>query len=222
MTKDRLPKTDLIAALRDTRDAEKTVRMAFSGSFDKADLTEKENEIYNRVVALKVIVNNSNGRLKRNELLEEHCRIHRISTATAGRDWKIVATIEGEFRTAELELERAQLYKMAWESIDLAKNQKDSRALTAAIKVAKDVIGVDAIGSGSAAMVEKIEQHINIIVSDSKTERILEEMVRNDMSVMQWNMSLEDILKEEATPKFLDIEHEEIGIDPTHATEASD
>lgn len=215
---DKLPKTDLMAALRDTRDAEATVRLAFSGAFDRADLTTKELEIYNRVIALKVIVNRSEGRLKRNELLQEHCNTHGISLATAGRDWKIVSKIEGEFRQAELELERAQLYKMAWKAIEFAENDEDSKALASAVKVAKEVIGIDATGGNTTIMTEKIEQHINIIVSDSRTERILEEMVKNDVSTMKWNMSLEDILKEEATPKIIDIEHEELGTEGTAET----
>lgn len=209
--KDKLPKTDLILALRDTRDAEQTVRLAFSGSFDRSDFTPKELEIYNRVLSLKVIVNRSEGRLKRYEILQTHCDNYQISTATAGRDWKIVSKIEGEFRQAELELERAQLYKMAWKSIEIAEIENDSKALSTAIKVAKEVIGIDALGGNTTIMTEKIEQHINIIVSDSRTERILTEMVKNDVSTMKWNMSLDDILKEEATPKIEDIEHEEIG-----------
>ncbi len=210
---DKLPRTDLMNALRDGRDGEMTIKQHFLGNFDREEFTDKERDMYNRVVSLRATVSRITGRLERNKILDTHCETFGISLATASRDWRMLNKIEGEFRNAELELERAQLYKIAWNNIELAEAAKDSRAISTALKVAKEIIGLDTEGGKSLVSPDKIEQHINIIVSSSNTEKILAEMVKNDMSVNKWNMTLDDILREESTPRTIDIEHEEIESD---------
>jgi hypothetical protein len=119
-----------------------------------------------------------------------------------------VSELEKALREAVLELERGQLYEAAWRAIDLAEKNGETASMASNIRVAKDLLGIDKEAGNSLIAPDKIEQHINIIIADHRTTRIMEEMVRNNMSVNKWSMSLEDILAEEAEPQ--DIEHEVI------------
>jgi hypothetical protein len=126
--------------------------------------------------------------------------------ATAKRDLSIVSELEKALREAVLELERGQLYEAAWRAIDLAEQNGETASMASNIRVAKDLLGLDKESGNSLIAPDKIEQHINIIIADHRTTRIMEEMVRNNMSVNKWSMSLEEILAEEAEPQETEYE----------------
>jgi hypothetical protein len=212
MSKERLPSTNVVDILKNNRNAENSIKAVFYGRMELKELTPKEVEIYDRVIHLKALIKDmqaeTGGRYKSSELVENHMSIHGISLATAKRDLSIVSELEKALREAVLELERGQLYEAAWRAIDLAEKNGETASMASNIRVAKDLLGIDKEAGNSLIAPDKIEQHINIIIADHRTTRIMEEMVRNNMSVNKWSMSLEDILAEEAEPQ--DIEHEVI------------
>lgn len=202
MSKEKLPSTNVINILKNNRNAESCIKAVFYGKMELKELTPKEIEIYDRVIHLKALIkqmkDETGGRYKSYELVETHMSIHGISLATAKRDLSIVSDIEKVLREAVLELERGQLYEAAWRAIDLAEKNGETAAMASNIRVAKDLLGLDKEGGNSLIAPDKIEQHINIIIADHRTNRIMEEMVKNNMSVNKWSMSLDEILAEEA------------------------
>ena len=210
MSKDRLPSTNVVDILKNNRNAENSIKSVFYGRMELKELTPKEVEIYDRVIHLKAIIKNmqaeTGGRYKSSELVETHMSIHGISLATAKRDLSIVSELEKALREAVLELERGQLYEAAWRAINLSEANGETAAMASNIRVAKDLLGLDKEAGNSLIAPDKIEQHINIIIADHRTTRIMEEMVRNNMSVNKWSMSLEEILAEEAEPQETEYE----------------
>lgn len=207
----KLPKTDTVELLKNSRDAENSIKAVLKGRMDLGDLTKKETEIFERIIHLRANIKSlsKKGRYKTHDLLEIHMRAHNISIATAKRDLAIVSDFERDLREACLELERAQLYEAAWEGIKIATAKKDAGGIASNSRVAKEILGLDLVGTGLISP-EKIEQHINIIIADKRTNAILEAMLKNSMSVQKYNMSLEEILAEESAETPKDIDYEDV------------
>jgi hypothetical protein len=117
---------------------------------------------------------------------------------------------------AELELDRYFLYQKAKKAIKLAEKEKDGSKMAKAIAVAKDVRGIDRKGEGGTIHADKIEQHINIMIADDRTSLVLDALLQKNISVLEYETTLEEILRieEENLKKSQSIEkadYEEIG-----------
>jgi hypothetical protein len=82
------------------------------------------------------------------------------------------------------------------------------------IKEARELLG---IGKGGKADTEKIEQHVNIIVTDYTTKYVIFKILEKNISIHEFNITLDEILaKEQGLQKTIDIPHEDLGNEPNN------
>jgi hypothetical protein len=193
---------------------------------------------------------NGKVRFDRDNILEAHCNRFDISIATANRDLKFVNDQKRKLMDAELEFHKFYLLQKAYDAIEIAESagqdieyygddedEEDTEPRTRAAKgsdkvaaasgmtkgilAALKALGIDGKENGKGIVdASKIEQHINILIADPRTSIILTELVKNNISVLKHNMSLNEILRLEQeqlknNPKIEPSEYEDIGSDAT-------
>jgi hypothetical protein len=224
----KLPLTDrhlALKRLKESRNAEFSIELYLDGKLNFDDLTDDEQLIYERVVWLTSrIKQNGKARFDRDPVIEDHCRRWEISEATANRDLKIVNIQRRKLTEAELELHKWYLYQKACDAIEKAEKDdmhgQGARGMASGIKEALRALGIDGRGKEGTVDYSKIEQHINILIADEMTQKIFIELIKNKVSVLKHNTTLDEILAlEEAAKakvsKITPIEYETLGSEST-------
>lgn len=204
----KLPKT--VIDLSHLRQPENALSAYLDGHLDYDELHSDEQEMYNRYMRLTAVILDRKGRFNRKEVLSDHEKTFGISPATAQRDLSFVNKRMALLLEAEMELHKLALYNEAWEGIRIAKQNDDAKGVALNVKAAKEILGIGH-ESQNAAISEKIEQHINVFIADDTTKDVMLKILEKNISVHEYNMTLEEILeKEQELQKTLDIPHEEI------------
>jgi hypothetical protein len=177
------------------RDSQSAVENYLDGLLDYEELNETEQGMYKRYLALTSKIIDAKGNFKRKVLRDEHIALFNISEATFNRDMAMVNKRLGKLHDAELELDRFFLYEKAKKAIKLAEKEKDGSKMAKAIAVAKDVRGIDKKGEGGTIQADKIEQHINIMIADDMTRGVLDKLLQKNVSVLEYETTLEEILR---------------------------
>jgi hypothetical protein len=177
------------------RDPQSAVENYLDGLMDWEELSETEQGIYNRYLALTSKIIESKGNFKRKNLRAEHMQIFAVSEATFNRDMAMVNKRLGKLHDAELELDRFYLWNKAKKAIKLAEKDGDGAKMAKAIDVAKNVRGIDKKGDGAVIHADKIEQHINIMIADDRTNLVLDKLLQKNVSVLEYDTTLEEILR---------------------------
>jgi hypothetical protein len=239
---------EALKKLKDGRNSEVALELYLDGKLKFADLTDKEKEIYDRHIWLMSKVKEyGKRRFDRDELFQSYQNIWGKEIATFNRDLRFVNNEKRKLLDAEKEFHKFYLLQKAFDAIEIAEsaakeieideNEEDDEGLplqrikagdkvnaasgmTKGILAALKVLGIDGKDGNGHIDASKIEQHINILIADPRTSIILTEMVKNNISVMKHNMSLEEILRLEAeqlknNPKIEKVDYEDIGSSDT-------
>ncbi len=209
----KLPATNKHAeALIKQRKPENAISSFLNGHLDISDLHKDEKEMYDRYVRLTASVLERKGKFDRTEVLTDHMLTFNIGIATAQRDLAFVNSRMSMLMDAEMELHKMALYNKAWKGIRVAEKNKDPKGMAVNIKEARELLG---IGKEGKAGTEKIEQHVNIILTDDTTKEVMLKILEKNISVHEYNMTLDEILaKEQELQKTIDIPHEDLGNEP--------
>ena len=213
----KLPATNrFVEQLVKQRKPENAIGMYLDGHLDYIELQEDEKKMYERYVRLTACILERKGKFDRDEVLSNHIKTFTVSIATAQRDLGFVNNRMGMLMEAELELHKLALYNKAWKGIEIAEKNEEPKGMAINIKEARELMGIGKNGSNSVPA-EKIEQHVNVFVNDDITKDVLLKILQKNISVHEYNMTLEEILaKEKELQKTIDIPHEEIGSEPDH------
>lgn len=193
-------RTNGLLQLKQSRNAENALDLYFSGQIFWEDLTDDEKIMYDRYVYMMAkIKSNSAEKFDSSAIIQEHCRRWGISEATARRDLRYCNNRRRELRAAEIEFHTDFLYEQTLAAIELAKADAFPAAAASAIAknvaIAMKLLGIDSKGSGDTTFdYSRIEQHVNIIVGDEMSEKILKEMFEQNVGVFKHTKSLEEIL----------------------------
>lgn len=206
----KLPATNKYTeALIKQRKPENAISSFLNGHLDISDLHKDEREMYDRYVRLTASVLERKGKFDRTEVLTDHMLTFNIGIATAQRDLAFVNSRMTMLMDAEMELHKLALYNKAWEGIRIAEENEDPKGIAANIKEARELLGIGKEGKASS---EKIEQHVNIIIADDTTKDVMLKILEKNISVHEYNMTLDEILaKEQELQKTIDIPHEDLG-----------
>lgn len=213
----KLPATNrYIEALVKQRKPENAIAQYLDGHLDYDELHTDEQHMYNRYQRLTACILDNKGRFDRDSVLKDHMRTFDVSIATAQRDLAFVNNRMALINEAELELHKMALYNKAWKGIKIAEDNDDPKGMAINIKEARELLGIGKEGK-STGPGDQIEQHVNVFIADVTTKDVLLKILEKNISVHEYNMTLEDILqKEKDLQKTIDIPHEEIRSDPHH------
>ncbi len=213
----KLPATNrYIEALVKQRKPENAIAHYLDGHLDYDELHTDEQQMYNRYQRLTACILDNKSRFDRDSVLKDHMRTFDVSIATAQRDLAFVNNRMALINEAELELHKMALYNKAWKGIKIAEDNDDPKGIAINIKEARELLGIGKAGGGRTPS-EKIEQHVNVFIADASTKDVMLKILEKNISVHEYNMTLEDILqKEKDHQKTIDIPHEEIRSDPHH------
>lgn len=190
-----------LMSLKNSRDWETALTSFLDGKIEKTDLTDKEVEMYEKFLWIWSVIKAIRGRFKRDDIVEQYQIKYGQSESTANRLIAFVNTRRKLLNDAEAELGKYQLYGVLWESLEQAQYDQEHET------VARLSATIDKLMGYSKEKTEnidpkKLEQHINILIADDKTLKVLEAMRKQNID--EYNPSYEEIMK------MQDIEHEEI------------
>ena len=201
----RLPATKTIEKLKSTRDSSTTVERHLDGQIPESELTIKELEILDRVITLNNMrrqFSADNGRkwarLDRKKLCDSYMQRYGKSVATFDRDLAIVSRYVAKMSESEIELKRASLLEALEVTLEDAIEFGERELVGRLTKEIRETAGIGKEGALSGVAAERIEQHINIYVTDDYTSVAIKRMLEGDVSLHRYLPSLEEILTAEA------------------------
>lgn len=197
-----------VAELISQRPPENAIERYLNGSIEYQDMSKDEKLMYERYLSLSHLINSQRGRFDRIEIRKQHMREYtNISSSTADRDIAFVNKRIAAMMQEDNPLHQYRLNNILWDALRNAEKEKDYKAIASLSKTIKDVLGINE--KTDTNLIDKLEQHVNIIVNDPLTNIILKKIVENGISTMEYNMPLDEILEREAE-LTQDIEHEEV------------
>lgn len=196
--------TDRHAALRSLRESrtwETALGSFLDGKIERDDLTDTEQDIYERFLWVWSMIKQQTGRFDRDTIVEQYQTKYGHSISTANRLIAFVNIRRRMLNEAESELQKYQLYNVLWDSLEKAKEpgtaEDGSYIPENGDLVAKLGATIDKLmgyGREKTEQIDpkKMEQHINILVADSGTTEVL--IALRDQNIDKYNPSLEEII----------------------------
>lgn len=194
----KTPRHAALLALKDSRNWETALNSFLDGKLEMHDLTNKEREIYDRFLWMWARIKDMKGRFQRDDLVEDFAHKYGQSESTANRLIAFVNQRRRLLNDAESELGKFQLYNVLWEALEDAR-LNDEHELVEKLSGRIDRLMGYSKEKTNEIDPKKLEQHINILIADDRTLKVLESL--RNQNIDDYNPSFEEIMN---------IEHEDI------------
>lgn len=181
-----------LLALRESRDWETALTSFLDGKLELSDLTNKEKEIYDKFLWMWARIKDMKGKFMRDELVEDFCHKYGQSESTANRIIAFINKRRQLLNDAESELGKYQLYSVLWDELEEARGTGQGELVE---KLSGRIDRLMGYSKEKTSEIDpkKLEQHINILIADDNTLKVLEAMRKQNID--DYNPSYEDIMK---------------------------